>query len=498
MLHVDFTSEKALVNSIVEAIYHHSVCHDKVCLIDRNTKLTYSELFKKSLQLAEVFTEMGLHEKDAFVFENTQDSSFFIVECAVHICGAVFVPVEKNATEEKILHVSKACKAKYIIAKKIGLSLEVLFEKAQAKGGLSGFPFPSPDSVSEILFTTGTTGKQKGVVLTHESSCTLAQNVIEGVGMKEDNVEMIPSPLNHSHGLRSCYANFYRGATVILQNGLLNLQKFFESIEQNGVTSMDLIPSALSLILKNSDNQLGAYKNQLRYVQFGAAPLLDADKEKLLDLLPDTRLYNFYGSTESGRIIVYDFNCSNPKKNCIGKPVSNARICILDDNLHEIDSSKDNTGVLASIGRMNMKCYLDDEQETAKVVKDGMFVTHDEVYIDSDGDIILLGRKDDIINSGGYKISPADVEENVLAINGIVDAICIAEPHERMGSVPAVLAVRSLGSELTQTDVLKILREKLEPFMIPHRVEFVESVERTYNGKLNRKFYKNYFTGEKS
>ena len=486
------------MTSIIETIYKHSISDykTKICIIDKNVRFSYTEFYNKVLRMAYLLKQIGIRKDDSVIVENTQDSTFFIIEFALHILNAVFVPLEMNPIEEKVDRVGKLCHAKLIIAENTEYSSDSLLRESETAKELPEYSFPASNSVSEILFTTGTTGKEKGVVLTHASSIALAQNIIAGVSLQEDNVEIVPSPLNHSHGLRTCYANFYAGATVVLQKNLVNLKSLFMAIEKNVVNSMDLVPSALSFILKNTKDQIGKYKNQFRYIQFGSAPLLDSDKEQIIRLLPNTRMYNFYGSTESGRTVVYDFSCEKQKKNCIGKPVPNVLISVLDENYYEITSSKERTGVLASSGPMNMICYLNDEDSTLQVLKDGMFVTNDEVYIDEDGDVILIGRKDDIINSGGYKISPLDIEAKVLEINGIVDAICISEPHNTLGTVPAVLVVKDLGSKITKAELLKELRDKVELFMLPQRIEFVDSIQRTYNGKLNRKYYRNYFTGE--
>ena len=137
------------------------------------------------------------------------------------------------------------------------------------------------------------------------ASATVNDKAVE---MKEDNVELIPSPLNHSHALRRYYGNMLCKASVVVSPGVMNLFGFFKLIEKYGVNSIDLVPTALSILLKLSKNKLGEYKDTLRYIELGAAPLMQADKDRLKALLPHTRLYNFYGSTESGCIAIYNFN----------------------------------------------------------------------------------------------------------------------------------------------------------------------------------------------
>lgn len=134
------------------------------------------------------------------------------------------------------------------------------------------------------------------------------------------------------------------------------------------------------------------------------------DKDTICTLLPYTRMYNFYGSTESGCTFIYDFNVPNRKKNCIGKPTYNVKAILTDDNRAKIESNDETGGLLATRGGMNMLGYWADPAETEKVLKEGTVYSNDMAYFDADGDAILLGRKGDVINVGGNKVSPDEIE----------------------------------------------------------------------------------------
>jgi acyl-coenzyme A synthetase/AMP-(fatty) acid ligase len=139
------------------------------------------------------------------------------------------------------------------------------------------YPVPSGDETAEILFSTGTTGKSKGIELTHSNVIAVAENVVYGVEMQPGNVEMIFAPLSHSHGLRRHYANLLRGNAVVLCESVVFVQSVFELIDRYAVTAMDIVPSAMKMLLKLSGSRLAGYGGQLRYVQLGSAPL---DKRK--------------------------------------------------------------------------------------------------------------------------------------------------------------------------------------------------------------------------
>lgn len=478
-----------MVHSVVEAVIQGAARHpDKLCLADDNFCVTYREYKDKIERFAACLIAKGVGRDDTVVIEACQTVDYLALELAIQLIGAIFVPMEHNSAAEKLEELARTVSAALIISNgKCGEDITALAAEGMTFEPLTDYTLPAGDEVSEILFSTGTTGKEKGIILTHKNDIALAENVMYGVEMDEDNVELIPSPLNHSHGLRRYYANMVKGGTVVVLGSILNLLKFFGMIEQYGVTAIDLVPTALAFLLKRSKDKFADYKEQLRYIQFGAAPLMAADKEKICELLPNTRLYNFYGSTESGCIVIYNFNTPNSKENCIGKPAHNAEILIVDDNHNPIESNKDNTGLLASVGAMNMSGYYNDEEETKSVLIDGVVYTNDIAYFDEDGDIILLGRQGSVINVGGKKVSPDEIENAAKQIKGVLDCGCIPVPDSMLGEVPKLFVETKNEENFDAVMIHNELVKMLEPFKVPKQIVWIEKIPRTFNGKLIRR-----------
>lgn len=481
-------------DSIVEAVLLHAQRQpDKLCLADEQEQVTYSQYARRIRNLAGALGALGIRSGDALVVEVQQTSLCLAAELALHLLGAVFVPAERNCAEEKLLSIAAVSQAKGILSPKKprGELLYISYDQARtmAEEGPAFTPdaLPSRDTVSEILFSTGTTGKEKGIVLTHGNDVALAENVMAGVHMEPDNVELIPSPMNHSHGLRRYYGNMLCGGTVVLLTGVLNVRGLFGAVETYGVNAMDLVPSALSVLLKLSKGKLAEYRRQIRYIQLGAAPLMKADKEELKRLLPETRLYNFYGSTESGCICIYEFGHGADKENCIGRPACNARIVITDEDRRPIRSSRENPGILASYGEMNMLGYWQDPAETEKVLADGYVYTDDEAYFDEDGDIILLGRRGDVINVGGNKVSPEEIENAAKKMDGVADCACVPVPDPLKGAVPKLFVQMERGRPFDPAALSGYLAERLEPYKVPKYFEAIEQIPRTFNGKILRR-----------
>ncbi len=483
-----------MFKSIVEAVYYYSNAQgDKLCVADDNSQVTYGEYADKIGRFARFFKEKGIKHGNTVVVESCQSIDYLACELALQLIGAIFVPVEHNCAAEKISTFIDRADATALIAANGGdysvpcYTFESLCVLCRDIVPYIPDKFPDDEAVSEILFSTGTTGKEKGIVITHKNDIALAENVIYGTKMEKDNVEMILSPLNHSHGLRRYYANMLNGSSVVILGSAMNVIRFFGNIDAYGVNSVALVPTALSVLLRLSKDKLAQYRDRIRYMQFGAAPMMQTDQDRICELLPDTRLYNFYGSTESGCICIYDFNCNNYKKHCIGKPAHNARIVITGDDRNEIKSDKDNTGLLASYGKMNMKGYWKDEEETAKVLVHGAVCSNDVAYFDEDGDIILLGRKGDVINVGGNKVSPEEIENAAKKMQGVVDCGVIPVEDKLKGSVPKLFVQMEKGCEFDGKAIRGFLADRLEPYKVPVYIQEIELIPRSYNGKLLRK-----------
>ncbi|MCF0144933.1 MAG: AMP-binding protein, partial [Firmicutes bacterium] len=296
--------------SIVENLARNAAkSPDKLCLADEKKALTYKEVWDAVCGLAMHLDSMGVRREQCVIVECNQSVDYMICEFAIQLLKAIFVPLEKNAADQRIIEIATETEAVLHIANRplpidaslsiphIDISTVCDFALGQERDGiyygsiddLEVVDFPKSDDVAEILFSTGTTGKSKGIVLTHGNDVALAENVCYGVKMKPDNVEMIPMPTSHSHGLRRTYGNIANGSSVVYVDNVMLLKKVFAMMDQYGVTSMDLSPSILGIIFKLSKDRLGDYADTMDYIQLGSAPLSEEDKTHVSRILPKTR-----------------------------------------------------------------------------------------------------------------------------------------------------------------------------------------------------------------
>lgn len=467
---------------------------DKLCLADAKGSVTYAEMWEHIRRAAAYFKSIGLKQGDCVVVQCTQDINYLVCYFACNLIGAVFVPVERGASAGRIVEILTDTEAKIYIGMKMmdeapaNMDIRKVRELSADCEPLSDYEFPEMENLSEILFSTGTTGKSKGIMLSYANNIAIAENVTNGVSMKPDNVELVPMPLSHSHGLRRTLSNLYNGSSVVLINGVTLIKQFFDMIEKYRVTSIDLAPTILSMIFKLSKDKLGNYRDQMDYIQLGSAPLVQEDKDRLAELLPETRLYDFYGTTEAGCSCILDFNEVKHKAGSIGKPAVNARFIFVDENRNPINATAENPGYMATAGGQNMLGYFHAPELTESVMKDGFIYTNDYAYMDEEGLIYYIGRKDDVINCGGIKISPDEIELEVRKYPQVKDCACVPAQDAIQGQVPKIFVSLAEGvEELDEKDLRKFLKTMLDANKLPKYIEVIDEIPRTYNGKIQRK-----------
>ena len=353
---------------------------------------------------------------------------------------------------------------------------ESLFQEISAS--LVGSTLP-PDS-ADIHYTTGTTGRSKGVIISHRTIIADAENLIAGQGFSRDLLFIISGPLNHLGSLSKLFPVVLLGATLYILDGMRDLNAFFRALDYPAPKiATFFVPATIRMLLQFGADRLASYADKLDFIESGAAPLAHADMLRLCELLPHTRLYNTYASTETGIIATYNFNDGRCLQGCLGRPMPHSRIVITDE------------GLIACQGDTLMSGYVNDPELTATILRDDTIFTSDIGHLDEEGMLHLEGRQGDVINVGGYKVAPTEVEDAALSLPEIKDCICLSVAHPLMGQALKLLVVLTEGHPLNKRQIALALKDRLEIYKVPQFYEQVEKIQRTYNGKIDRKYYKN-------
>ena len=414
----------------------------KVAVVCGDQSLTYAQLWQEVERRSHDFRP---HE--VVCFRSSQDIDFLVTYMAVHLAGGVAAPLEHGMPD-------------------------ALFE--EVRGRLC----EASDGIADVLYTTGTTGLSKGVMVSHRALIADAENLIAGQGFSHDLVFVINGPLNHIGSLSKIWPCIILGATIVILEGMKDLNAFFRVLDYPAKKMATFfVPATIRMILQFAPDRLASYADKLDFIESGAAPLPQADMLRLCELLPKTRLYNTYASTETGIIATYNYNDGRCMANCLGRPMPHSRVLITPE------------GLIACQGDTLMSGYVGDPELTATILRDDTVFTSDIGTLDEEGMLHLSGRASDVINVGGFKVSPIEVEEVAMSNPMVSDCICISAAHPVTGRALKLLVVTPPGQTLDKRSLARYLADRLEPYKVPMLYEQVDTIARTYNGKLDRKHY---------
>ena len=463
---------------------------DTMAVCELRKSVTYKEYWSSIRKTAGVLMGMGIRKGDHVMLRCTQNIDYLTVFSALQYMQALVIPVEKSTSAERVLEIGGRVDSECLISDKEADGISSIKIKdiiARAKDAdEADLELPGENDRSMLLFTTGTTGSSKGVVMLHRGDVGIAGNVIEGTSMKKGNVEIIPMPLNHSFGIRRYQSDMVNGGTVCLMDGMVFIGTLWKLVEKYGATSMAISPASLGMIFHLSDERIADYADQLDYIQIGSAPLAEADKEKLLRLLPDTRLYNFYGSSEAGCACILEFSGNGNKTGCIGRPTVNSIVRFTDDAGNVVENGSPEAPALLSWGgSIVMEGYYNDPDLTAETLVGGYVRTKDLAYLDEDGDCILVGRADDVINYGGSKISPAEIENLALGYEYIDDVAFTSISDPITGELPVILVIQKDGYD--EAEFERFHTDRLESYKLPRKYIYVDNIPKTFKGSVLRK-----------
>lgn len=482
-----------------KTILHYIAAHaqsqpEKLALCEARKSISYGEYWHKIKCTATALAKKDVRRSAHVMLTARQTIDYLTAFSALQYIGAFPIPLEKSTSPERIAEIAGQVDGEFLISDKEAegirfINARELTEEAE-NCQEAELEFPKADDLSMMMYTTGTTGASKGVVMRHINDVAIAENVVIGTGMKSDNVEVLPMPLNHSFAIRRCQSCMLNGSTVCLMDGLVYIGTLWKMMAKYGVTSLALAPAGLRMIFNLSGDRIAEYATQLDYIQLGSAPLPETDKQRLIYLLPNVRMYNIYGSSEAGCSSIVNFNSPDGIPGSIGRPTVNSVIRLTDSDGNIMESTdREHPGLLAWGGDIVADGYYNALEISAETFKDGFVQTKDIAYLDEQGRCILCGRADDVINVGGSKVAPLEVEECAMNYSGISECACMPIPDDVTGQAPVLFVVEKAGYK--KEELAEMLEDRLEFYKIPRRIISVPELPKTFNGKLLRREIKN-------
>jgi acyl-CoA ligase (AMP-forming) (exosortase A-associated) len=444
--------------------------------------------------------------------------------------GAVFVPLNPLLKAEQVAYILRDCTVRILVTSVERLSLlqdaltvcpdlrqVILVGAARSEAIRCGIPILSWDEILRvsprggfrvidqdmvaIFYTSGSTGKPKGVVLSHRNMVMGAVSVTEYLENEPDDVLLAALPLSFDAGFSQLTTAFYAGARVVLLNYLLP-RDVINAIMAEQVTGLTAVPP-LYIQLSQLDWP-STITRHLRYLANTGGRMPLETLSKLRSMLPQTKPYLMYGLTEAFRSTYLPPEEIDRRPDSIGRAIPNAEILVLrEDGTH---CAANEPGELVHRGALVGMGYWNDCEKTAEryrplpalekgqVLPEIAVFSGDTVRADEDGFLYFIGRRDEMIKTSGYRVSPTEIEEVLYSTQLVSEVAAFGVPHEVLGQAIVVVATPKLGESLEPAMLLSVCRDRLPAYMIPSKMEIRSPpLPRNPNGKIDRKSLANEF-----
>jgi long-chain acyl-CoA synthetase len=448
---------------------------EKIAVRTDGAEMSFATLRQKVLCAAARLRDADVRPGDRVMFSLSNGLNLPVVYFAIHAAGAIAVPVAPDLPDPAFAALAVDCEPKFVIGHR-GAPVEELL----TLGGEALEPVCAADDIADLLYTTGTTGAKKGVVLTHAAILAASHNMTAFIGTRPDDVELVPLPLSHSFGLGRLRCLALVGHTLILEPGVGNGAPVIRRLLQHRPTGLAMVPAGFEILRQVTGDSLGRAASHLRYVEIGSAAMRPQTREWLMRMLPETRICHHYGLTEASRAAFTEYH-SDPGGTA-GRAAPDVTITICDERQNPVAAGQ--SGEVVVNGGMLLREYWKGPDLTARNLCAHGLRTGDIGSVDADGYLFLHGRQSDLINVGGRKVIPDEVEEAIREIAGVRDAACVGEADPLTGE--RVKAFIAAAAPLQLSEVAAFLRNRIEPHKIPSALELVDAVPRTSSGKLQR------------
>jgi len=324
-------------------------------------------------------------------------------------------------------------------------------------------------------------------MLSHSQLLAATKNINQFMRIGPDIVESLPMRLSHSFGFARLRCVFDVSGSVILENGFLRPEHVLSNLKTKKANALSSVPSGFVILMGYFQDFFKEIGPQLRNIEIGSDFMRQEQKMLLMELCPNAKICLHYGLTEASRATFQDFHQDREHLDSVGKPSPNVKIRIGDENGNAVKAGT--PGEILVKGKMVMSGYWGNPEMSNQAIKDGWLHTGDFGRIDVEGYIHLLGRSQEIINVGGLKVSPVEIEEVLLRYEGITEAVVIGEespdkiPQNR---IKAFLVVTDTKQFQNFEELKRYCTEELEAYKIPDKFEVVNEIPKSISGKIKR------------
>lgn len=481
---------------------------DKTAVVCGNVRLSYKELNRRANRFSHALLDMGLRKGSKVALLSLNSSYYPEIYYGTLKAGGIFTPVNFRLAPDEILYILENSDAEvFLFEKELASKVAPIRSRLHKvrsyicigddKGGdtlnyeglISNQADTEPDvpispaDDCEILYTSGTTGRPKGVVLTHENVMFTIISAIIGRELRQGQTSLVVSPMYHVGGL-----NNHFGTTIALGGTAVIIREFepeviMETISREKVAYFPTASTIFNMLLQAIEDK-GYDTSSVLQLQSGSAITPVEIKKRLTQYFPNiSGVYEVYGLTETGDGITFlaGKDCLR-KWDSVGKPTIFVQIKVVDDDGREVATGK--VGEVIARGPLVMKGYYNNTEETNRTIRNGWLYTGDLGSFDDEGYLYIVGRKKDMIISGGENIYPREIEDVLWSHHKIADAAVIGVPDKQWGeSVRAIVQLKP-GSKMTEAEVIELCKRHIASYKKPKSVIFLDELPKNPSGKV--------------
>ncbi|WP_209122688.1 long-chain fatty acid--CoA ligase [Alkalihalobacillus sp. BA299] len=498
-------SRELLVGELIRRAAHRTP--NQMAFRYNEKSLTYEQLEKKTLHLAGWLqaSGIGIGDKVGFIFKN--ELAFVEVFFGIALSGGVGVPLNFRLAAEEFVYIINDSDMKIlIIEEEYANVIEAIqsklprVEKVIVVGDPSTSTFISYDTIYKtnapynsisgkvtddddcmIVYTSGTTGRPKGAVLTNKNLVMNAQNLVWEFELDFGFKQIIVTPLFHVAAISCLLIGCSVNGTTVIQREF-DAVNVLNTIETDKINSIFLVPAMWNTILQIPN--LAEYNlSSMQKCMTGAAICPAEIKKKIMHYFSNAGIYDIFGQTEMSP----STTCLHPKDSIrkttsVGKPIINVEVRVVDENMNDVPIGE--IGEIIYRGPTLMKEYYKKREETEEAFSGGWFHSGDLVRMDEEGFIYVVDRKKDMVISGGENIYPAEVEAVLYKHEDILEAAVVGVPDIDWGESVKAYVVLKKGKSLTKEEVIIHCNKYLASYKKPRMVEFLDELPRNTSGKV--------------
>ena len=496
-----------------------AVVPDREAIIFEDKRFTFAQLQERAFRLADALIHLGVGPGDRVATVQVNCNELVETCLAAATIDGVYMPLNFRAVADELTFMLNDAEPKVLLVGKRYFDLVdsirphlksvvhcIALEEPhkdwpfyddvlEAASPEERFPSAEDDDLVVLMFTAGTTGVAKGVMLTHNSFSSYILANVEPVEFETEEKNILTVPLYHIAGLQAVLAAVYGGRTLIIQRQF-EAKEWMSLVQEERADRAMLVPTMLKQIMDQPD--FHAYDlSSLKVVTYGAASMPLEVIKRAIQEFPGSAFINAFGQTETASTITMlgpgdhvipkdappeELERRLKRLTSIGTPLPDVDVRIVDEEGNEVSTGE--VGEIVAQGPRLMKGYWGSQSATEETMRGGWLYTGDLGYMDSEGYIYLAGRAKDFIKRGGEMISPEEVEQLLLTHPAVEDTAVIGVPDDHWGERPRALVVLKRNTQANEDELIEYCRDRIASFKRPESVVFVQDLPRNPMGKV--------------